>query len=155
VYKLGRKMVVRRQTESDIKHLDGVDAVRAKPGMYIGHPDSFALWTICRELGDNAVDEFLADRNTSVHIINDGSYMWCLDSGDGVPVGIIKVKTHGHTISMPAIEAIFGMTHTGGKMVASEDGAYSGSRGTHGIGATATNAMSSHFQVWTKRDGVW
>jgi DNA gyrase/topoisomerase IV subunit B len=123
--------------------------------MYIGHPDSFALWTICRELGDNAVDEFLADRNTSVHIINDGSYMWCLDSGDGVPVGIIKVKTHGHTISMPAIEAIFGMTHTGGKMVASEDGAYSGSRGTHGIGATATNAMSSHFQVWTKRDGVW
>ena len=146
--------MARQQTEKDIKSLHGLESVRMKPAMYIGHIDSYGLWTIFRELADNTVDEFLAGRNKLCHLIYDGTACWCIDAGEGVPVGNIKFKAHNHMITMPAIVAIFSQLHTGGKLEAGGK-AYDVSRGTHGVGSKATNALSTEFRVWTKRDSTW
>lgn len=143
--------------EKDIQSFQGLEGIRKRPAMYVGQPDSHGLWTILREALDNTADEFLAGRNTSGHLIvdPDGSY-WIVDQGEGIPTGIITIKAHGTTLKMSALQAVVSELHTGGKF-AKEGGAYSdGSRGTHGVGIKATNALSKVFEVWTRRDGkIW
>jgi len=140
-------------SEKDIKSLHGLDAVRAKPQMYIGPTDSHGLFTILREVADNTVDEFLAGRNKVCQLFYDGESFWCLDGGEGIPVGDISFKAHGRMVKMSALTACVSQLHTGGKLTNS--GAYETSVGTHGIGAKATNALSEDFQVWTFRAKKW
>lgn len=148
-----------KYTEKDIKHLSGMKAIRAKPGMYIGPTNSSGIWTLLREAADNTVDEFIAGRNASVHLIAEESKgvtaLWSVDEGEGIPVKPIAVEdaiSH-KKIKISALKAIVSLTHTGGKFGGK---AYSGgSRGTHGVGIKATNALSSEFEVWTRRDGKW
>ena len=143
-----------KYNEDSIEHYSGLDGVRNKCSVYIGPPDGNGIWTIWRECADNAVDEFLASRNNLVHLIEDtdGSY-WCLDSGQGIPVGTKIVMEGRHKEKMSSLTLVVSKLHAGGKMKAG--GAYETSRGTHGIGIKATSALSTEFQIWTFRDKSW
>lgn len=140
--------MAKKYDESSIKVLKGLDAVRAKPSMYIGLIDSTGLFTILREVMDNTVDEFYGGRNIEclVTLDKDGTCT-VSDKGEGVPIG--KHKTE----KVPTIQVIFSQLHAGGKLEKSD--AYKNSVGTHGVGAKAANALSTSFEVWTKRDGKW
>ena len=141
--------------ESNVKNISGLKSVRAKPGMYIGDTTPSDAWTLVREKADNTVDEGLAGRNSVcyIHIGEDGTH--CVaDYGQGIPVGNIKVEdpvTH-KTHNISALKGIVSLLHTGAKF---DDEAYKISRGTHGIGIKATNALSSLFQVYTCYKGKW
>ena len=136
---------------SSIKHLSGADALRAKPAMYIGPTDGGGIFTILRELLDNARDENLAGHCSlcEVFIDDDGSY-WVLDNGRGMPVGNMQVTdaVSGKSYTMPALQAITGLLHAGGKLD-STNKAYATSVGSHGVGQKATNFLSDEFDVWT------
>lgn len=134
--------------ESSIKVLKGLEAVRAKPSMYIGLLDNTGYFTILREIMDNTVDEFYGGRNTecTVTLDKDGTCT-VSDKGQGVPVGMHKTE------KIPTIQVIFSQLHAGGKLEKSD--AYKNSVGTHGVGSKATNALSTSFEVWTNRDGAW
>ena len=136
------------QTEDDIKAFKGLEAVRKRPAMYIGQGGSHGIFTILREAMDNSVDEFLAnDANDKMTIqVFDTGYLAVHDNGQGIPVG--KHKTE----KISTLQVAVGMLHAGGKLHAN---AYKHSRGTHGVGVAVTNALSSHFQVFTCRDGTW
>jgi len=140
---------------SNIKNLQFPDSVRAKPGMYIGATDSGGVLSITRELLDNSVDESLAGRceTCGVYLGNDGS-IWTYDDGSGIPAGttIITNPADQSKTKVPTLRAVFGVLHTSGKF---SDEAYQTSRGTHGIGAKATNALSTEFEVWTFNSGKW
>lgn len=148
---------VLKYDESSIKSLTFPDSIRKKPGMYIGPTDGRGIWTILREVLDNATDEALAGRNKSclVHVSADGVYT-VADSGEGIPVKAIEVRdsVHGKSHKISALRAAVSMTHTGGKFDA-DNQAYLASRGSHGVGQKATNALSDKFEVWTCRDGQW
>ena len=136
---------------SDIQHLTGVQAVRTKAEMYIGPTDGGGIFTILRELMDNARDENLAGHcsKCEVYIDDDGSY-WVIDDGRGMPVGNMQVEdsVSHKKYTMPALQAITSLLHAGGKM--GQGGtAYAVSVGTHGIGQKATNFLSDEFDVWT------
>ena len=136
------------QSEDSIKVFKGLDAVRKKPGMYIGPVDSHGIFTILREAMDNSVDEFLANSDNDrmeVQVYKDG-YLAVHDNGQGIPVG--KHKTE----KVSTLEVATGMLHAGGKL---EESAYKHSRGTHGVGVAVTNALSEHFLVFTHRGGSW
>jgi DNA gyrase/topoisomerase IV subunit B len=115
---------------SAIQHLDYVDSVRKKPQMYIGPTDGAGIFTILREVMDNARDESLAGFCSSVetYIDDDGSY-WVLDDGRGMPVQPKKIKdpVSGSEHSMPAIQAITSLLHAGGKF--SKEGSYNNTVG--------------------------
>ena len=132
----------------EIKVLKGLEAVRKKPSMYIGPIDSNGVFTIVREVMDNAVDEFVAKRGCTemyVSLYEDG-WVAVHDNGRGIPV--TKHETEG----IPVVQVAVGMLHAGGKLEAG-DGNYSASRGTHGIGVSATNALSKEFVVLTRPKG--
>lgn len=143
--------------ESSIKSLAFPESVRKKPTLYIGPIDERGILTILREICDNTVDEALNGKNTlcSVTIAADGSYT-VVDEGRGVPVGMISVEdsVNQKTHKVSALKAVFSILNTGGKF---HDKAYATSRGTHGIGSKATNALSDKFEVWTKpeKDKSW
>lgn len=148
-------MAAKKYDESDIESHQGLKGIRLKPTMYIGEPDAHGLFTIGREPSDNFIDEWLAGRCDYGHIILDNKTQttWIVDNGQGIPVGTMTIEAHGMKIKMPALQAIVSELHTGGKFKG-EGGAYGdGSRGTHGIGIKATNALSKRFDVWTRRDG--
>ena len=136
---------------SSIKHLSGVQAVRAKPAMYIGPTDGGGIFTILRELLDNARDENLAGHCTlcEVFVDEDGSY-WVTDNGRGMPTGNMQVtdSVSGKKYTMPALQAITSLLHAGGKLEAGGK-AYATSVGSHGVGQKATNFLSDEFDVWT------
>ena len=139
-----------RQTEADIDVLKGLEAVRKKPQMYIGPTDANGIFTILREACDNSVDEFLADNecdSMTVCVYGDGR-MVVHDNGGGIPVGAHAKE------KVSTLEVAVGMLHAGGKLH-SGGSTYKASRGTHGIGVSATNALSSEFKVFTKRGGAW
>ena len=141
-------MPKQHQTEEHIKVFKGLDGVRKKPGMYIGPTDSHGIFTILREAMDNSVDEYLANNKNdsmTVQVFANG-YLAVHDNGQGIPVGRHKTE------NVSALEVAVGMLHAGGKL---EDSAYKQSRGTHGVGVAVTNALSSHFQVFTNREGKW
>lgn len=140
----------KKYTADSIRHFEGLDGLRAKPGMYIGPTDSNGIWILTKEAADNTTDEFLNGRNSSCHIIQapDNS-IWVLDEGKGIPVGQTKLKS-GEKIN--SLTLVLTKTHAGGKF---GSGAYEASIGTHGVGIKATNALSDMFEVYTNYEGQW
>ena len=130
---------------SDISVLEGLDAVRKRPGMYIGSTDSRGLQHCLWEIIDNSVDEALAGHATRISIVLhvDGSAE-VTDNGRGVPVD--KDSKTG----LSGVELVFTKLHAGGKF--SSDGGYAVSGGLHGVGASVVNALSSRVDATVKRD---
>ena len=129
----------------DLRTMKGLEAVREKPGMYIGGTDERALHQCINEVLDNSVDEFLAGHCThidvAIHV--DGSIS-IKDNGRGIPVDINKDS------GLPGVEVALTVLHTGGKY---GQGNYEYSGGTHGVGAKCVNAVSEWFKVEVLRDG--
>lgn len=134
--------------ESSIEILEGLEGVRRKPGMYLGEEGPARVFRMAKELIDNALDEAQAGRNTEITFYaNVAKHEYIVaDKGEGIPVGI-NTKHKQSTLTL-----IFTKLHAGGKF---NDKAYSQAAGTHGVGASATNALSLTFEVWTRRDGKW
>lgn len=139
----------------NIKNLQFPDSVRTKPGMYIGPTDASGVLTITREITDNSVDEAIAGRCSlcGVHLRQNGE-IWAYDDGSGIPAGTTQVTNPAdHSVSkVHTLRAVYGVLHTSGKF---NDAAYQASRGTHGVGAKSTNALSTEFEVWTFNKGKW
>ncbi len=133
-------------TAQDIQVLEGMEAVRLRPGMYIGSTDSRGLHHLIYEIVDNAVDEAMAGFCTkvSVRILPDGSVK-VEDDGRGIPVDVHPAT--GKT----AVETVMTTLHAGGKFGGK---GYQVSGGLHGVGASVVNALSSSLKVEVKRDGL-
>ena len=131
---------------SDIKVLEGLEPVRKRPGMYIGSTDERGIQELLKEIIDNSVDEAIAGYCRNVYItIESNGYAAISDDGRGIP-------TDMHASGVSALEIAMTKLHAGGKF---EETAYQASGGLHGVGASAVNALSSHFRVIVKRDGTY
>src|SRR6516225_1513746 len=129
---------------SKLSSLKGLEAVRKKPGMYIGGTDERALHHCVSEVLDNSVDEFLAGFCTHIDVTihSDGSIS-IRDNGRGIPVDINKES------GLPGVELVLTTLHSGGKY---GQGGYKFSGGTHGVGAKCVNAVSEWFEVEVSRN---
>lgn len=137
--------VTKKYDANSIAVLEGLEAVRKRPGMYIGSVSTKGLNHLIYEIVDNSVDEHLAGycNEITVTLEKDGTAV-IRDNGRGIPVGINK-KT-----GMPAVEMVFTMLHAGGKF---GDGGYKISGGLHGVGASVVNALSKWLEVEIRVDG--
>ena len=128
-----------------IQILEGLEAVRKRPGMAIGSTSSRGLHHLVYEIVDNAVDEALAGFCSEIKIdINEGDTITVIDNGRGIPVDI------NHKAGKPAVEVVFTILHAGGKF---GGGGYKVSGGLHGVGASVVNALSNWLEVQVRRDG--
>ena len=136
--------------EEDIQVLEGLDAVRRRPGMYVGGTDIAALHHLVWEAVDNAIDEVMAGRATTcqVSVQADGS-LSVTDDGSGIPVG--PMKHENPTLNgRPAVEIVMTILHAGGKF---DHKAYKVSGGLHGVGISCVNALSEWMDVEVTREG--